>query len=90
MARERQPMLTDKQWEKIEPLLPPTKPDPEAGARDAMTGRCSKASCGYCEPLRDGRTCPTNIPAPALAGDGCTAGKKKGCGWTSGGPSWRS
>jgi transposase len=31
MARKRQPLLTEEQWAKIEPLLPPAKPGRKGG-----------------------------------------------------------
>ena len=59
-----------------------------AGDRGRRIAASSKASCGCLRPERAGAICRRNIPAPALAGAGCSYGKPKACGSRCGASSW--
>jgi len=50
---------------------------PDLGDREPMTGWFWKAFCGFCAAERAGAICPSDTPAPALAGGGCATGEEE-------------
>jgi len=69
-------LLTDAQWEKIQPLLP-KRPKRPQGGRPPMTAKCWKAFCGFCAAGPAGRICRMNSRTPRRAGGGCGTGRSK-------------
>ena len=61
--------LTDKQWKKIEALLPKPKPSKKGGDPGRIIARCLKAFYGSFVPALPGPICPNDIPALQLVGD---------------------
>ena len=79
--KKRQKLLTEEQWELVEPILPRpgaggiTEADP--GHR---TGVVSRAFCGFCKPAQHGDSCPASFLRLPPAGGGSGSGKRKGFG----------
>lgn len=66
------PLLSDKQWSKIEPLLPnfSSKCRPWRNNRQVLKG-----ILWVLRQVPDGAISPQNIPVPARAGEGLDSGK---------------
>jgi len=71
MGKKRFELLTDAQWELIEPLLlEPKRRKDKRGRPWGPTARAWKAFYGHCRPARRGEFCPTNIRRrPPAGGD---------------------
>ena len=86
--KKRQKLLTDEQWELVEPMVPPRPGDGGIIGADPghRIGRVSKPFCGFCKPARRGDSCRSSFLRPRPVGGGLNHWEDEGV-WLN---AWRT